>query len=226
MSKSISVTDLQSALNAAQIRLKRAVQALAPKHKGGELEEFAAAQEALLEAERALAAAQNEPHAIPIEFPVQWDTGAPLPYLLQNDYRAFLVFFLRDADPGWDRTYVNIRHADDASPSNLAVVEFKRCICTKMGTPNDEVFHGHPLNGKGLRGYSPLRVKNSLWIKELEAINSIHSGYRPEAWRGLNHYIFGFHDCTFECVAESFLVEARATTVPELLTEICGKLVQ
>jgi hypothetical protein len=94
MSASTSLTDLQSALKAAQIRLKCAVQALAPKHKGGELEEFAAAQEALLEAERALAAAQNEPHAVQIEFPVQWDKGAPLPYLLQNDYRTFLVFFL------------------------------------------------------------------------------------------------------------------------------------
>lgn len=59
------------------MRLERAVEALAPEHKGGELEEFAAAQEALLEAERALAAAQNEPYAVPIEFPVQWDTGAP-----------------------------------------------------------------------------------------------------------------------------------------------------
>src|SRR5262245_22606379 len=132
MSTSISVTDFQSALKAAQTRLKRAVQALAPKHKGGELEEFTAAWEALLEAERALAAAQNEPHAVPIEFPVQWDTGAPLPYLLQNDYRTFLVFFLRDVDPEWDGTYVNIRHADNPSPSNLAVVEFKSCICTKM----------------------------------------------------------------------------------------------
>src|SRR5258707_851658 len=219
MSIIISVTDLQSALKAAQIRLKRAVQA-------GEIEEFAAAQEALLEAERALAAAQNEPHAVPIEFPVQWDTGAPLPYLLRNDYRTFLVFFLRDVDPEWDGTYVNIRHADDPSPSNLAVVEFERCVCTKMGTPNEEVFHGHPLNGKGLEGYCPLRVKNSPWIRELEAINAIHRGYRPEPWSKLNHYIFGFHDSTFECVAESFLVEARATTVPELLTEICGKLVQ
>src|SRR5882672_12530661 len=183
MSVGVSVADLQRALSAAQMRLKRAVQALAPKHTGGEPEEFAAAQDALLVAERALAAAKNEPHAVPIEFPVQWDTGAPLPYLLQNDDRTFLVFFLPDVDPGWDGTYVRIRHPDSPSPSNLAVVEFKRCICTKMGTPNDEVFQGHPLNGKGLEGYSPLRVKNSLWIKELEAINSIHSGYRPESWR-------------------------------------------
>jgi hypothetical protein len=226
MSTSVSLTDLQIALKAAQTRRNRAAQALAPKHKGGELEEFAAAQEALLEAERALAAAQDEPHAVPIAFPVQWDTGAPLPYLLQNDNRTFLVFSLRDGDPEWDGTYVNIRDADDPRPGNLAVVEFERCICTKMGAPNDEVLHGHPMNGKGLRGYSPLRVKNSLWIKELEAINSVHSRYRPESWRSLNHYIFGFHDCTFECVADSFFVETREAAVPELLSEICGKLVQ
>jgi hypothetical protein len=65
----------------------------------------------------------------------------------------------------------------------------------------------------------------SPWIKELEAINSVHSCYRPESWSNLNHYIFGFHDSTFECVAESFLVEARATTLAGLLTEICGKLI-
>jgi hypothetical protein len=224
MSASVSLTHLQAALAAAQMRLERTAQALASK--GLELDEFVAAQDALLVAERALAAAQNEPHAVPIEFPVQWDIGAPLPYLLQNDCRTFLVFFLRDVDPEWDGTCVSIRRADSPDPSNLAVVEFKRCICTKMGTPNDEVFHRHPLNGKGLRGYSPLRVKNFLWIKELEAINSIHSGYRPEFWRTLNHYIFGFHDSTFECVAESFVVEVRKTTAPKVLAEICDKLVQ
>jgi hypothetical protein len=114
---------LKSALKAAQMRLERAWQ-------GEEFAAWLAAQAALLEAERALAAAQNEPHAVPIEFPVQWDIGAPLPYLLQNEDRTFLVFFL----PGWD--------------DNLAVVEFKRCSCTKMGPPSDEVFHGHPLYGK------------------------------------------------------------------------------
>lgn len=50
------------------------------------------------------------------------------------------MFLLSDVDPGWDGTYVNIRRADDPGSSNLAVVEFKRCICTKMGMPNDEVF--------------------------------------------------------------------------------------
>lgn len=226
MSTSVSVTDLQNVLTAAQKRLERAVRALAPKHKGGEYEEHAAAQDALLDAERALAAAQGEPHAIPIDFPVQWDTGAPLPYLLQNDDRTFVVFFLSDVDPEWDGTYVNVRDPGDPRPSKLAVVQFKRCMCTKMGAPNDEVFHGHPLYGRGLAAYAALQVKNSPWIKELEAINSVHSYYKPESWRKLNHYIFGFHDSTFECVAESFGVDVRAATVPELLAEICGKLVQ
>jgi hypothetical protein len=226
MSTRVSIPELQCALAAAQMRFERATRARAPKHKGGELEEFAEAHEAVLAAERALAAAQNEPYAVPIAFPVQWDTGAPLPYLLQNDYRTFLVFFLRDVDPAWDGTYVGVRRAGSPDPSNLAVVEFKHCVCTKMGTPNDEVFHGHPLNGKGLQAYRALQVKNSSWIKELEAINSVHRGYRPDSWSSLKHYIFGFHDSTFECVASSFAVEARAMTLPETLAEICGKLVQ
>jgi hypothetical protein len=146
--------------------------------------------------------------------------------LLQHDYWTFLVFFLRDNDPEWDGTYVTIRRADDPNPSSLAVVEFKRCMCAKMGTPNDEVLHGHPLHGEGLVGYRPLRVKDSPWIKELDIIHSVHSGYRPESWSNLNHYIFGFHDSIFECVAESFIVETKATTMPHVLAEICGKLAQ
>ena len=224
MSKNMK--ELQIALEAAQRRLERATKALAPKHKGGEVAEYLAAHEAVLAAERALAAAKGEPHAVPIDFPVQWDTGAPLPYLLQNDYRAFLVFFLRDADPDWDGSYVNIRRSNSPEPSNLAVVEFKRCLCTRMGTPNDEVFHGHPLHGRGLECYRPMRVENSAWIKELEAINSVHIGYNPESWRKLTHYIFGFHDSTFECVAESFAVEQRTATLPAVLDDICAKLVE
>jgi hypothetical protein len=101
----------------------------------------------------------------------------------------------------------------------LAVVEFQRCICTKMGTPNDEVFHGHPLHGKGFAGYLALAVENSNWLKELEAINAVHSNYKSEPWRELKHYILPFHDSTFECVARSFIVETYQTNLPQLLTD-------
>lgn len=221
-----SKSSLRHALTVAENRLKRATKALAPKHKGGELEEYYAAHEEVLAAQRALAAALNEPYAVRIDFPVQWDTGAPLPYMLQNDYRTFLVFFMREIDQSWDGSYTSIRHPDSPSLSNLAVVEFQGCVSAKMGGPNDEVFHGHPLYGKGLEAYRPLRVENSPWIKELEKINSVHSRYNSERWRNLNHYIFGFHDSTVECIASSLKVTRKSTDLPSLLSEICKELVE
>lgn len=217
---------LRKTLEAAGKRREAAALALAPKHKGGEWEEFHAAVKAELVAERALAAAQDQSYAVPVELPVLWDTGAPLPHLLQNDYRAFLIFLIRDPDPNWDGSYVNIRHPESAAACQLAVVEFKGCVSTMMGTPNDEVLHGHPLYGKGLEGYRPMRVENSAWLAELQRINSVHDGYAPDRWSRLSHYFFGFHDSTFECVAESVGVELHESSLPEVLAKVCERLVR
>lgn len=200
---------LREALQAARHRRDAASRALAPKHKGGEWEEFHAAVEAELVAERALAAAQDEPYAVPIEFPALWDVGAPMPHLLQSEHRTFLVFLAKDLDT-----------------RQFAVVEFKHCISTLMGTPNDEVLEGHPLHGKGLQAYRPMRVEHSRWLAELERINSVHDQYTPERWRKLSHYLFGFHDSTFECVAESVVVELQQGSLPEVLAEVCKRLVE
>lgn len=70
------------------------------------MEKFTAARAAVLQAERNLAAAKGEQYAVPIEFPVSWDTGAPLPHLLQNDHRTILTFFLRTLiQTGTDHTH-------------------------------------------------------------------------------------------------------------------------
>ena len=95
-----------------------------------------------------------------------------------------------------------------------------------MGTPNDEVLHGHPLDGRGLHFYGAFSVENSDWIKELEAINSVHTHYNPEAWKNLKHFILCFHDSTFECVAEGFKVERWKATLPSMLAEVCKRLTQ
>ena len=84
----MSLRELEEQLSAARERLERAARALAPKHKGGEWEEFWAAHDAVLRLERELAAAKGEEHAVPINLPVKWDAGAPLPHLLRNDYRC------------------------------------------------------------------------------------------------------------------------------------------
>jgi hypothetical protein len=133
---------------------------------------------------------------------------------------------LQDIDPRWDGTYVHVRYAGSAEVQKLAVVEFEHCVCTKMGTPNEEVLHGHPLHGKGLIGYRALVVENSNWLKELEAINAVHSHYKADGWRELKHYILPFHDSTFECVARGFKVETRETTLPKLLAEVCQRFAE
>jgi hypothetical protein len=217
----MSIPELEAALQKARDRKTKAFED--ENHRWKELMSL---HEAVLEAERALAAAKGEPYAVPVDFPVPWCTGAPMPHLLQSDCQTFLVFFLPVVDPDWDGSYVVMRRPDSPADQKLALVEFEGCICTKMGTPNDEVFHGHSLYGKGFAGYRALRVENSVWIKELEAINAVHSNYRAEGWRKLKHYILPFHDSTFECVASSFQVETRETTLSNLLAEICRRLLK
>ncbi len=220
-----SLDRLVSRLSDAKARLDRASAALAAKHVGGEWEEYEAAYAALLPLERAVAAAKGEEYAEPLEFPVRWCTGAPLPHLLVNDHKAILIFLISQPDPDWDGSYVTIKNPSDDATEPLAMVEFTLCVSAKLGAPNDEVFHGHPLDGRGMEPYTAQVVRNSRWLAELEAINSVHSQYDPARWRSRRHFVFWFHDTTFECVAESFTVEQFRGSFSELLARACERLV-
>jgi len=155
---------------------------------------------------------------------VRWCTGAPLPHLIANDYKTLLVFLVDRPDPKWDGSYVTIKSPADRDVESLALVEFIRCASAKLGNPNDEVLSGHPLDGKGLDPYTPQIVRNSRWLAELERINSVHRQYNPERWRKLNHYVFWFHDTTFECVAESYKLELFEESVFNLLARVCQRM--
>jgi hypothetical protein len=212
-------------LDLANERLDRARKALAPKHRGGEWEEYRAAHQEVLRLERLWAASKGEEYAETIPFPVKWDAGAPMPQLLVNDYRALLAFLIGEPDPNWDGSYITSKSASAPSPEPLGLVEFAHCVSAKLGAPNDEVFAGHPLDGKGLDAYEAQRVVNSRWIEEIEAINSVHSMYRREYWQDLHHFVFWFHDSTFECVARSFKVETYRMSMKELLGLMVQRLV-
>jgi hypothetical protein len=49
--------------------------------------------------------------------------------------------------------------------------------------------------------------------------------YRPESWRDLHHFIFWFHDSTFECLAESYTVEAYRISMKELLAKMVERVI-
>ena len=208
----MTITELEAALQEAREHLKRT--------RGTQ-----AAHDAVFQAERALAAAKGEQYAVLIDFPARWDVGAPCPHLLQSDYRTFLVFFLPDVDPNWDGTWIKIRRPDSQEAQKLAVVEFQGCICTKMGLPREDAFTAHPLYGRGFVPYRAMSVENSTWVKELETINAMDHAFEGECWSELKHYIFPFHDSTFECVARGFTVETFDTAFPQLLSDICQRLV-
>lgn len=216
--------ELEQLLAAAKERQNAALVRAQGRHRGGEMDAYRAASAEVQRLGVQLAAAKGESHAVPLEFPVQWDSGAPLPHLIRNDHQTFLAFLVRVHDPKWDGTYATVKSPADTTAEPLALVEFQRCVSAKLGDPNDEVLFGHPLAEKGLEAYTAQIVINSPWLAELERINSVHDGYRPEFWRSLKHYVFWFHDSTFECVAESFSVEVFHETFSALLARICSRL--
>src|SRR5215813_3371679 len=214
------ISDLERNLSIAKARYEQAVQALAPKHQGGEWQEYESSYEALLFAERELCAAKGEEYAVPLEFPIKWSIGAPLPHLIASGRRVFLTFYISTPDPDWDGTYINVKDPQSNEIESLALVEFNRPTSVKLGSPNDEVFEGHRLAGRGLEAYTAQIVRNSRWVSEIESINSVHSQYNPEVWLNKKHYIFWFHDDTFECIAESYTVEIHKCTMSELLDKV------
>lgn len=212
-----TVDSLEKKLELAKAKLDSAIRNAQKSFGDKERNEWSVAHSELLQAERNLAKDRNEEYAEPLEFPVEWDTGAPLPFVLQNEGKTILTFYIRDPDPDWDGTYVNVVDTSSEDESLLALVEFKWCSSSKFGSPNDEVHEGHPLFGRGLDSYTAQIVRNSRWIEELKSINSVHNCFNPDNWKRLNHYIFWFHDTTFECIADSFTVETFKTNMGELL---------
>lgn len=134
----------------------------------------------------------------------QPNAGAPVPALIADETRVELAFIARRADP-----------SDDES---IAVARFVRPYAHMFGPPNDEAFEGHPLAPRGLEPYGVFRIENSSWIRQLERMNAVHDYHNPEGFARLTHYIFAFHDSTFECVAADVDFDVYAADGPLTLT--------
>jgi hypothetical protein len=88
--------------------------------------------------------------------------------------------------------------------AGTAVVEFKRCLVSRFGYPNDEARWGIP-QYKDV-SYGIYEVKDSTWIKEVVRLNR----YRfPETKDDYvcRHLLFAFHDDTFECLADDLTLD-------------------
>jgi hypothetical protein len=213
---------LERRLAAARERVRELGRRLATEDTMAEL---LAAHEQRLEAERDLAAARGEQYARVIDIGPRWDAGAPLPHLVSNGSRAFVVCLASQPDPGWDGTYVTVVSPTDQHPSLFVVLELRGCQEIRFGGPNDEAIAGHPLHGRGLAGYRAHEVLNSAWIEEAIRVNSVHPHHSDAPFRQLHHYALLFHDDMVEALArgiESRLVEG---TMRAIVQDLASSLI-
>ena len=118
--------------------------------------------------------------------------GAPCPMLVVGEHVLRLAY------------YLEYRPSDRGQEDACLVVQFDAPYAHMFGPPNDEAFSGHPLASRGLAPYRVFEVDDSSWLKSLERMNSVHPYHRSERFTGYKHFVFAFHDSTFECIAKRF----------------------
>jgi hypothetical protein len=127
---------------------------------------------------------------------------------LQTEGVTFLTF---NAMRPTDRmSPYGIPYVEDAG---TAVVEFKRCLVSRFGYPNDESRRGIPQYKDA--PYGIYEVRNSSWIKEVVRLNR-HRFPETKDDYVRKHFLFTFHDDTFECLADDLTLEV--VSEPYLVT--------
>ncbi|WDQ15433.1 hypothetical protein [Rhodopirellula sp. P2] len=156
---------------------------------------------------------------VPLSDVPQSDVGAPLPTVVADDYRLILEYLVSDPDPNWDGTYVNVVGTE--TDGTVALIRFRRPYAHMMGAPNEEAIAGHPLSGRGLEPFAAFEIRDSSWIRALESMNSVHPYHdRDRFLASKRHFIFVFHDSTFECVAEGFDVSKLNSSIVDSIETV------
>src|SRR5215467_195287 len=130
--------------------------------------------------------------------------GAPMPQILANDDSLVLAY--------------------EVAPSGeeYSAVKFIRPRAHYFGSPSDETASGHPLAKRGLEPYGVFEVRNSSWIRALEQMNRVHPKHDASRFGSLRHFVFTFHDNTFECVANGAMLAAKFPNEVETVKKLPG----
>jgi hypothetical protein len=159
----------------------------------------------------------DKDEVIELENAPQSSVGAPNPMVVAGEHDVLLAYCVQDDSDDWDGTSVRIVGID-TEHERIAVVRFKRCSAHMLGPPNDEAFGGHPLADRGLRPYGAFEIRESSWVRKLERMNTVHPYHDKHRFmRDKKHFVFSFHDTTFECVAEGFTVDVSSGSVRHMI---------
>ncbi|GAA5509356.1 hypothetical protein Rcae01_04855 [Novipirellula caenicola] len=110
------------------------------------------------------------------------------------------------------------------SDETVTIITFARCSTHMFGPPNDESFGAHPLAKRGLRHYTAAEVHNSSWLDARIAMNRVHRQHSDALFAHLRHFIFPFHDSTFECLAADFSVTPFAGSMADAVSHMASLL--
>ncbi len=179
---------------------------------GGSLDALRASFERTLRAERALAAARGEEHAVPCEGFPPWEAAEPSPCVLYGRRGVALVYLHRPTGEEDEN--------GDSVPLPVVVVHFDGVMRVQAGTPNSEVTHGHRLHGKGLDECGANLVLHSTWAEEARRINSVHPMYDASRWQTLKHYFLIIRDDTLECLARGFTVRIERASYEDVVLRV------
>jgi hypothetical protein len=126
----------------------------------------------------------------PVDFGIRWDVASTEPLLVQSEHRAFVAFYL---DP------------DDEA--EVGVIEWIGRRGAVLGGLNDEAGQGHPLWAARFDAdvYGGFEVVNSQWIRDWERANRVRLRHDRARFAAVHHWLLGFHDSTFECVARGWV---------------------
>jgi hypothetical protein len=145
------------------------------------------------------------------------DVGAPLPHLISDEHHVLLAYLINEPDLDWDGSYVNMV-GPDTGDQLVALVRFESPNAHMFGPPNDEAFSGHPLASCGLSPYAVFEINDSSWLRRLERMNSVHPHHdRVRFMANRRHFVFAFHDTTFECIAKGFTFEVTRASLQSVL---------
>jgi hypothetical protein len=148
--------------------------------------------------------------------------GAPIPIVIADEQNVTIAFYLQNTPASWDGTTIRVvGYRSEKEP--IAIVKFEHCYSHMFGPPNDEAFSGHPLASRGLEPYSFYEIQESSWVRKLEKMNSVHPYHKKEQFmENKKHYIFSFHDSTFECIAREYKLEVINGSMKDAMEKIVG----
>jgi len=152
----------------------------------------------------------------------QSSVGAPLPIVIADEQNVIIAFYLENTTESWDGTSIRVVGINSDKES-IAIVKFEHCSSHMFGPPNDEAFSGHPLASRGLKPYSYFEIQNSSWIRKSEKMNSVHPYHNKiKFMENEKHYIFSFHDSTFECIAHGYNLKVIDGSMKDAMEIILG----